>query len=305
MADIFFSYVAEDAARVAQIVQALRAKGLDIDADRTVLAGQNFVSEMSRRLAEAQAVVVVWSSRSISSAQVLDEASAARDQGKLVPVRIDAVEAPLGFRQLQSADLSGPNVAGGMAALATALAAIQGATLRPVSGKGPPLTAFAEPTSGDVLEDAPRERFLRSRSFWIWTAGIAAFSGLLYFISPLGQSEMGGDAATRIGAMIGNVLGAFLVVAVSQALIHVSRGWVGKRQTRFLNIEFLSLVAIGAVLGLVNMTDPASVADSGGGVMGVAHQANFTALGSLLIFSPVLALVRGVMRLASKGPARA
>jgi hypothetical protein len=50
---------------------------------------------------------VVWSAASVGRDFVLDEADEGKRRGVLVPVRIDDVEPPLGFRQLQHADLVG------------------------------------------------------------------------------------------------------------------------------------------------------------------------------------------------------
>ena len=54
-------------------------------------------------------MIVVWSEASVSPAGgfVQDEAGRARTRGVLLPVRIDDVEEPLGFGQIQSLDLVG------------------------------------------------------------------------------------------------------------------------------------------------------------------------------------------------------
>ncbi len=54
-------------------------------------------------------VVVLWSKESHESQWVRDEAAYARDHKKLIPVRLDASEPPLGFRQVQSLDLHSGN----------------------------------------------------------------------------------------------------------------------------------------------------------------------------------------------------
>lgn len=45
-------------------------------------------------------MVVLWSARSIESEWVYEEATEGRRQGKLVPVLIDAVRPPAGFREI-------------------------------------------------------------------------------------------------------------------------------------------------------------------------------------------------------------
>jgi TolB-like protein len=106
MADIFISYVSEDHARAGQLARALEANGHSVWWDRDLHGGADFAAEIERQLAVARAVIVLWSSRSRDSQWVRDEASYARDAGKLVPVTLDRSPSPLGFRQLQAIDLS-------------------------------------------------------------------------------------------------------------------------------------------------------------------------------------------------------
>jgi hypothetical protein len=51
-------------------------------------------------------VVVVWSRHSVASEWVIKEAEAAKRNKRLVPVCIDLVEPPIGFRGVQMLDLS-------------------------------------------------------------------------------------------------------------------------------------------------------------------------------------------------------
>lgn len=62
---------------------------------------------ITEALDAASAVVVIWSETSVTKDFVKDEADAGNRRGVLVPSRIDAVDPPLGFRQLQYADLVG------------------------------------------------------------------------------------------------------------------------------------------------------------------------------------------------------
>jgi tetratricopeptide (TPR) repeat protein len=50
---------------------------------------------------------VLWSTHAIKSPWVRDEASVARDTGRLVPVALDGTPPPMGFRQFQTIDLRG------------------------------------------------------------------------------------------------------------------------------------------------------------------------------------------------------
>src|SRR5688572_27759398 len=105
MASVFLSYDREDATRARSIAQALEKAGHSVWWDRHIKGGAQYAKEIEQALAAADAVVVLWSERSVESAWVRDEAAAGRDSGRLVPVRLDATSPPLGFRQYQTIDL--------------------------------------------------------------------------------------------------------------------------------------------------------------------------------------------------------
>ncbi|MEP7131504.1 MAG: toll/interleukin-1 receptor domain-containing protein, partial [Sphingomicrobium sp.] len=107
MASVFLSYDHEDAARAAPIAAALEAQGHSVWWDRHIHGGAEYNSAIETAVDSSNAVVVLWSSNSIRSAWVRDEAAEGRDAGKLVPVLIDAVKPPMGFRQYQTIDLAG------------------------------------------------------------------------------------------------------------------------------------------------------------------------------------------------------
>lgn len=107
MADIFVSYAREDIAEVECLVAALRAGGRSVWYDQAIRGGADFGEETTRALDAAKVVVVVWSKASIVSKWVRDEASVGRDSGTLIPISIDGVPPPLGFRQIQSIDFCG------------------------------------------------------------------------------------------------------------------------------------------------------------------------------------------------------
>ena len=107
MASVFLSYDREDAARARPIAAALEKSGHSVWWDRHIKGGAQYSDEIDKALKRADAVVVLWSERSVKSAWVRDEAAAGRDSGRLVPVRLDHSDAPLGFRQYQAVDFNG------------------------------------------------------------------------------------------------------------------------------------------------------------------------------------------------------
>lgn len=107
MADVFISYSREDRGKAKVVADALETEGFTVWWDRRLVGGSDFVDEIEKQLLAAVAVVVLWSKSAIGSPWVRDEASKGRDYGKLVPARLDDAEAPLGFGQYHTIDLTG------------------------------------------------------------------------------------------------------------------------------------------------------------------------------------------------------
>jgi tetratricopeptide (TPR) repeat protein len=110
MADVFISYASDDVARVRPLAEALQARGFSVWWDRALASGDDYAAVIERALAQAKAVIVVWTPASVQSAFVRDEAGRARDQGRLLPVTFDRnVQIPLGFGAFQAEDFSAWN----------------------------------------------------------------------------------------------------------------------------------------------------------------------------------------------------
>ena len=107
MADIFISYARHDREQVETLARALEKAGFSVWWDRDIAVGETFAKTIEKELNVAKAVVVAWSEYGNASEWVKDEATFARDQQKLFPIRLDSTSAPLGFQQFQSADFSG------------------------------------------------------------------------------------------------------------------------------------------------------------------------------------------------------
>jgi hypothetical protein len=127
LTDVFVSYARQDRDRIAPLVRALEARGLEVWWDSRIAGGTEFTKEIEAQLEAAGAVLVVWSRHSIESLWVADEASAGLERGKLVPISIDPVAPRIGFRQFQTLefgawnqDPSDPCVTGLLEALAAA-----------------------------------------------------------------------------------------------------------------------------------------------------------------------------------------
>jgi TIR domain len=107
MPSVFLSYDHEDSDRAATIARALEGHGHAVWWDRHIHGGAEYNSEIEGAVDRSDAVVVLWSKSSVRSAWVRDEAAEGRDRGKLIPVLIDRIKPPMGFRQYQTIDAAG------------------------------------------------------------------------------------------------------------------------------------------------------------------------------------------------------
>jgi serine/threonine-protein kinase len=107
--DVFLSYKAEDRARLVPLVQALEAEGFSLWWDAYIGGGSNWHEDIERHLEAAKCVIVAWSKRSVGPGGqfVRDEARRAHRRGAYVPIRLDAVEPPLGLGEIQALSLKG------------------------------------------------------------------------------------------------------------------------------------------------------------------------------------------------------
>jgi len=106
MADIFVSYAREDEHRVAPLVKELERHGWSVFWDRKVPLGKTRQNYTAKALDSARCVLVLWTNSSITQDEVIEEAEDARKRGILLPLLLDAVQPPLGFRRMCTEDLT-------------------------------------------------------------------------------------------------------------------------------------------------------------------------------------------------------
>lgn len=107
--DVFLSYKAEDRARLKLLVAALEAEGFSVWWDAHIGGGANWREDIQQHLDAAKCVIVAWSRRSVAREGnfVRDEAAQAQRRGVYLPVRLDNVQLPLGFGEIQALSLRG------------------------------------------------------------------------------------------------------------------------------------------------------------------------------------------------------
>lgn len=106
MTDIFLSYNEKDREQARRVAAMLESVGWTVWWDRRIPAGETWRSVLEDALENMRCMVVLWSSHSIESEWVYEEATEGRRLGKLIPVMIEAVRPPAGFREIQAADLT-------------------------------------------------------------------------------------------------------------------------------------------------------------------------------------------------------
>jgi TolB-like protein len=103
---LFLSYSREDEAHARRLAKTLEHCGYTIWWDALIEGGDAYSRSIAEALEKADVIIVLWSTRSIDSDWVRDEAAQGRERHRLVPLSIDGSKPPLGFRQYQVIDLS-------------------------------------------------------------------------------------------------------------------------------------------------------------------------------------------------------
>jgi TolB-like protein len=106
MAKLFLSYSRDDMDVATKLARALERTGHEVWWDALIEGGARYSKSIGEALEAADAVIVLWSSRSVESDWVRDEAAQGRERHRLVPLSLDGAIPPLGFRQIQTLDLS-------------------------------------------------------------------------------------------------------------------------------------------------------------------------------------------------------
>jgi hypothetical protein len=101
---LFVSYASQDRTRVGDLALHLGQLGHQVFWDRELVAGSGYRARLEQEISAADRVIVLWTKGSVRSDWVKEEAEAARQAGKLLPVRF-RVSPPFGFREIHTPDL--------------------------------------------------------------------------------------------------------------------------------------------------------------------------------------------------------
>lgn len=191
MADVFISYKKEDRALAQRVEAALKRERITSWWDTSLHPRESWDAIIQREIAEAAAVIVIWTPRSVRSEWVRIEATYGKQNGKLVPLLAEPCDIPLAFTLTQAAHVTDWNGAarheGWHQALEWIVALMD-------SDDGPdPLPEFDEVEEAEELRrevptplpepiPAPASKQTRTRSgFNVWLLGAIAAIGILGF----------------------------------------------------------------------------------------------------------------------------
>lgn len=217
---LFLSYARDDEPSARRLANALEHRGYTIWWDALIEGGAAYSRSIAEALETADAVLVLWSARSIESDWVRDEAGQGRERHRLVPLSIDGSMPPLGFRQYQVIDVSrwhGRRNAPEIASIERAIEAVLG------DGQ----TTRAKPS-------VPMSR--RTLMIGGWAAGVALAGGGAWFAWDRGLFG-GGSAPLSIAVL------PFRNLSGDRSQDYFSDGLTDEVRTALTRIQSLKVLA--------------------------------------------------------------
>ncbi|MBV1694668.1 MAG: TIR domain-containing protein [Hyphomicrobiales bacterium] len=106
MADVFISYKRERRPAARHLAAVLTHYGYSVWFDLALVRGADYEEQIQRELNAAKAVIVLWCGMAVTSPGVRSEASRAKEQRKLIPVKIEPCDLPLFSTLEQNIDLT-------------------------------------------------------------------------------------------------------------------------------------------------------------------------------------------------------
>ena len=191
---LFLSYAHADESDARRLAAALQHAGYTVWWDAMVEGGAAFSKSITEALDTADAVLVLWSARSIESDWVRDEAAEGRDRHRLVPLSLDGSPPPLGFRQYQTIDLShwrGRRAAPEFRAIERAIGAVAGHPASAAVERGPAISRRALVLGGTAAATA-----IAGGGAWLaWDNGLLGGGPVSLSVAVLPFRNLSGDKA--------------------------------------------------------------------------------------------------------------
>lgn len=132
MDDVYIAYALDDGDEVGPLGAMLRAAGYGVRFGALVEPGVNHRARAEQEIRSARAVLAIWSSHSVGSAFVRNDADYAANWGNLIAVRIDASAMPVSAAAIVDLSDGAPTSAGpGAEAILAAIAALSPPPSRP------------------------------------------------------------------------------------------------------------------------------------------------------------------------------
>ena len=204
MTDIFISYARSTAPQAQQIAEALRALGYGVWRDDELPAHRAYAEVIEERLQAARAVVVIWSAEAAKSQWVFSEANRAREDGKLIQLRLDDTRLPMPFDTIQCADLSGWTGdvnAPGWRKVADSIAAVAGSALTATPAITAPLALPTKPSIAVMpfanLSGDPEQEYFADGMVEEITTALSKIRSLFVVGSRSGLSFKGRDVSAQ------------------------------------------------------------------------------------------------------------
>jgi TIR domain/Bacterial Ig-like domain (group 2) len=224
MADIFLSYANEDREAARALAGLLESAGWTVWWDRRIPAGRTWRSMIEEALREMHGMVVLWSTNSVESDWVKEEAEEARALGKLIPVLIESVKPPVGFRSIQAADLTDWDGSSNSLGVQQLIADLESLIGKPVPQKPAEPEDLRQKNSPIAASNVEETRGSNETTIRTENESPVTNQTTRQIKSLQGKFGRGAGAARKKVAA-----GAFIVVAVLGSLL-----WLGKKNTQVL-----------------------------------------------------------------------
>ncbi|MFV2055696.1 MAG: SUMF1/EgtB/PvdO family nonheme iron enzyme [Thiohalomonadales bacterium] len=194
MSDIFLSYAKSDRKTAKALAGHLQSLDYDVWWDHEIQPGKEFRRVIDEEITKAKVVLVLWSKQAIQSRWVQDEANEALEQEKLIPVLIEDVKQPMGFRQLQACILYDNKAIEKASEFRKLIEYLRTRILPKTAApdKPQPISPPVETTTeGDAVKYKPI-------LLWNIVLGVVLITGVIVYAKFVPQiNEDGGDAITQ------------------------------------------------------------------------------------------------------------